>query len=84
MSTDRFDPEIKPVTSCHDSRNGSRVLNRLWPEMPVLGSSWLARRPGEVLGGGGEGLGKTDFGFKETRKRWAIAFLSLALAAMAE
>jgi hypothetical protein len=77
-------PRNRPVISCHDSHNGSRVLNRLWPEMPVLGSSWLARRPGEVLGGGGEGLGEDGLWFQRDEETLGSSFLSLALAAMAE
>jgi hypothetical protein len=83
ISTDRFDPENRPVISCHVSRNGSRVLNRLWPEMPVLGSSWLARRPGEVLGGGGK-AGEDGLWFHRDEETLGNSFLSLALAAMAE
>jgi len=53
--------------------------------MPVLGSSWLARRPGEVLGGGGgEGLGEDGLWFQRDEETLGNSFLSLALAAMAE
>jgi hypothetical protein len=84
ISTDRFDPENRPLVSCHDSRNGSGVLNRLWPEMPVLGSSWLARDGRAKFWGAGGRAGEDGLWFQRDEETLDISFLSLALAAMAE